>query len=361
MLPTGVINQRYRRKVRQREKKHRRRGGLRRWPFAIRQVRLEFARLMAPKIIGLHHPVYRSATLSLCDRIRTTLLRKDRSIIIDFSQTERIEAAGMLLVMAELDRAKRMVGARQVARCKLPDATTSAGMIVRQVLHQVGLLDLTGHDASNMDPDAFDATVRHWRYATGTRVDSKPGDLLEEHEGRISPGLMQGMQIGLAEALLNSLHHAYRADRGDGCPPSPERRWWMFTQELEGRLAVLVCDLGIGIPRSLPLVWGKALIGKFLKSLGADRSDINSIRLALVVGESSTGDSHRGNGLPQVWNATTASGDGRIEIFSGKAVVGYECAGQRDTESQYKGSIMGTLISWSVPVEAGTDGQWSSQ
>ncbi|WP_174275555.1 hypothetical protein [uncultured Sphingomonas sp.] len=260
----------------------------------------------------------------------------------------------MLLVVAELDRAIRMAPSSQVVQCRLPPPLDHETRVVRQVLEQIGLLHRIGasSQAPSKGDDEYDESVRHWRYATGTRVDEKPGDVLEAHEGRVAPALMQSMQVGLAEALINSGHHAYQADRQDGCAPFREKRWWMFTHERDGLLTVTVCDLGIGIPRSLPLTWDRAILKRVGAIFTGVEPQVAAIQMALVLGQSSTGQTHRGRGLPQIWNATQASSAGGVGISSGKAYVGFDSATGVAHDMQFKTDIQGTMISWTFQVEA---------
>ena len=350
-----VQAKRCRRAVLSRQKRHRRRGGRRCWASLGGLRSPAFVRVHAPSTLGLAHYVHRNATIAFCSRFRKAVLEDRRDLILDFTATKLIQPEGMLLVVAELDRIKRMVAGNKVLRCSLPGGSAEPTQIVRQVLYQVGVLDLTSYDTSLFDPAEFHDSVRHWQYATGTRVDEEPGNILEAYEGKIAPALMQKMQIGLSEAITNCLHHAYKAPRGDNCPFFGERRWWMFTRESDDQLTVVVCDLGIGIPNSLPLTWGKATIGKLLSNLGVKQEDLASIQLALRLGESSTGEGHRGKGLPQIWNATRASSAGHIAIHSGRGLLGYSGTRQEDVASQYRSSILGTMIVWTVPVEAAKD------
>jgi len=356
-LPQSVILKRFRRRVLQRQKQHRHRGGKRLWPAAKGRRRPEFAVIMLPTEISLRQSAYRRLTIRACRVVRETFISDGRDVLLDFSRTKAIKSEGMLLLYAEVDRAIRMGRTEQIMRCKLPTGQSDEAQIVRQVLEQIGLLHRLG--ATTKPPAAGDndyhESVRHWRYATGTRVDEKPGDVLEKHEGRVAPGLMQGMQVGLTEALINSLHHAYKTARNDGCSPFNERRWWMFTHERAGMLNVLVCDLGIGIPRSLPLTWDRDLLKKLTSLFSGAPKHVAAIKMALVLGESSTGDEHRGKGLPQIWNATAASSAGGVGILGGKAYVGLQSETGAIYENQFSTDIMGTVIFWTVPVES-TDG-----
>lgn len=356
---TAVRWRRARRKVRQREKRHIRVGGLRRWFLARRRSSGEFVRIFAPEVLDLNHFVTRTATLRFCKSLREAYLFKRQNVLLDFSRTKRVLAPGMLVTVAEIDRAQRMGQSHQAIRCRLPTGDDEEGKIVQQVLDQIGLLERLAHPQIHADKTAFHDTVRHWRYATGTRIDSRPGDVLYEYEGQLAPALIEKMNIGLSEAVINSLHHAYARERPDGCGRFKERRWWMFTcEDDQGLLHVLICDLGIGISRSLSLPgrWDRSLLKKFEGLFSGDCPDVRAIKTALVIGESSTGEEHRGKGLPQIWNAVHENDVGGVVIFSGQGHVSRNMETGELTSGFYRSDLLGTLISWRVPiVAAGSD------
>jgi hypothetical protein len=310
----------------------------------------DFVRIIAPARLGLHG-VDRAGTLQFCRRVRNGLIADRHDLILDFSRTVFISSTGMLPVMAELDRALRMIAHTCIVRCRLPSREAEEGKIVGQVLDQIGLLTLIGQDPPpEHASEDFHQSVSPWRYATGTRIDEKPGDVLEKHEGRIAPAVMEGMQKGLAEAIVNSLHHAYRQARNDGCGVFQERRWWMFTHEADGMLSVVVCDLGIGIPRSLQLNWPHKLLASIGAVFEGEAPAVRAIKTALVLGETSTGEDHRGKGLPQVWAATQKAEEGSVGIYSDRAYVGNTT--ENETISRHFGDrFLGTLVWWSVPIE----------
>ncbi|MGE4431882.1 MAG: hypothetical protein AB7E05_14195 [Sphingobium sp.] len=275
-----------------------------------------------------------------------------KNVLLDFSKTRKIDSSGMLVIVAEIDRAQRMGGHGQRFFCKLPDDACEETRIVRQVLDQIDLLDRVNHPPIHEEKSHFHSSVKNWRYATGTRVNEEPGDVLEKHEGRIAPALMQKMQIGLMEAITNSLHHAYMADRNDECGPFSERRWWMFTHEADGLLQVIVCDLGIGISRSLPIVWKKHFLRRFSSLFSGEHPDVAAINIALLLGESSTKENHRGKGMHQIWNAVHESHVGGVAISSGKGHVWYNAKEGRLQQGAFGSEFMGTLISWQVSIES---------
>lgn len=350
-MPRAVIQKRIRRRVRQREKLHRRRNGTRRWPAAQGRETRTVLRIQVPTEVAIGRLTFRKPTLLVCRRLREAIANDGLDVVLDFSKTSKVEASGMLLITAELDRALRLATKQPLVRCKLPPRTSEAGKIVGQVLDQIGLLQRIGQAApEEHGREEFHETVRHWRYATGTRIDEQPSDVLYQYEGRITSALLSDVNVGLSEAIINSLHHAYARPRDDGCKLFRERRWWMFTREIDGELQVLVCDLGIGIPRSLPLNWERKLLAKASRFFTGEGADVAAIKTALILGETSTDQENRGKGLPQVWNATLQSPNGAVGIFSGRAYVS-QSADTGEKSGEYADQILGTLVSWRVPVE----------
>lgn len=343
---------RFKRKVRQREGAHRRRGGKRTWKLAKSIFHSSVIdRIFAPKIFNITKSEQRDRLIIFLSKLRNAVIIDGHSVLLDFSRTTNLEASGTLIFAAELDRCLRMKRVDQNITIKLPKSGQGEDFdVVRQALHQIGILEKLGYDCASFDPDSYPESVRHWRFATGTKADEKPGDILDEYEGKISPALMDNMQIGLAEAVINSIHHAYRGNRGDNCRDFKEKRWWMFTQEREGHLHVLVCDLGIGMKRSLPHKWGAGLVKRLLKSMH-EGGDVAAIRLALVIGQSATGQSNRGLGLDQIWRATRSSARGSVGIYSGRGLLAYNGEAAREVTQHYHSNILGTMISWKVPIE----------
>lgn len=323
------------------------------WQAARGRAPSAVVRIAIPETLNLRNFQHRWSVLKACEAFRKAYLRDKCSVELDFSRTRRILADAMLVLVAEIDRGMRMGLSSQRVRCKLPQGDDEKSIIVCEVLEQVELLKRIGQQvpsAKRRDSE-YHESVRNWRYATGTRVDEKPGDVLELQEGRISPGLMTGVQTGLSEALLNSLHHAYSGNRDDGCAPFRERRWWMFTHESDGMLSVLVCDLGIGIPRSLPLSWDRGFLKKLASFFPRESADLAAIRMALILGESSTREKHRGKGLPQIWNATRLSSAGSVGILSGNAYLAFDVAAGVEDAGSFDTSLLGTLVNWTFPVE----------
>ncbi|MCC4117594.1 hypothetical protein LLG90_19735 [Aromatoleum toluclasticum] len=309
--------------------------------------------LPAPTHFSVSETRHRKNLLSFLRKLRTRIAVMRKPLRIDFRPTQRMVSCGTLLFVAELDRCIRSVAGRVRVSYQGP-----RDKIVAQVLQQVGITALLG-SKRRQDGDSFDPTVRHWRFATGVHADAtKFDELLGDFEGRIAPALSQSIFKGVTEAMTNCAQHAYHEPRRDGTNIRDERRWWMFSEEVEGNLHVAFCDLGMGIPRSLPKIDESAAPGwmgmlrDFLSSFKPTSQEAAMIKAAIEIGRSRTNQPHRGLGLNQIVETAKVRPGSRVLIMSNHGAYDLEPA-RLMTEQlvQFDDSIMGTLIQWSMPVQ----------
>lgn len=278
------------------------------------------------------------------------MIDENRPVVIDFKELQTTTPQAMLLLIAELDRAKRIMGDDFRVRL-LPSETPR----INSVLEQVGLVDLCG-GALGGNRSKGDETVRHWRYATGERINATTEEAFMKVEGALAPPLAKGLWRGVSEALGNSTEHAYLAPRGTDSRRLGTKRWWMFSQLRDQRLSVVVVDLGIGIPRSLPLKWPSSTIAKLVGAMIGEGDDVRAIRAAMQVGASSTGRSNRGRGLPQIWNEMKAINGATVSIYSNRGILIWDGEKKEETAKERKDSIYGTIIAWTIPASELKDG-----
>jgi hypothetical protein len=304
---------------------------------------ITFTRIKAPKIWSLYEPNQRRELAKFIKAYRATMLQGNGGAIVDFSLTETIYPSGGLLVHAELDRISRLVKDRRRLRCKPAHPKSLA----HQVLKQVGMYTSLDHPYDNVP--AIDQSVVHWRNATGVKAQGQEGwSVVENFEGELSDVLKGTLFKGITEALTNAVHHAYQTNRKDGTNIQGEKRWWMFSQQRDGFLTIVFCDLGIGIPNSLPLKKNKNL-NALLAKLKGDTSDVQSIRIATELGKTRTLEDNRALGLSEILDAARNAEQGGCIIYSNRGQFGFAHDG-RVIENQYSNSIYGTLIEWRVPL-----------
>lgn len=293
----------------------------------------------APSVFGVANEVHRPYMLNSLDRLRGLFSReKPTQIHLNFSSTNKLHAEGTLLFVAELRRMIRATKGRHSISC-----TMSPHDKVCQVFEQIGLCRLLGIK-TGVTP--ADSDVVHWRFAHGHKAEGdKYEDILADYDGEIAEPLQEQLYKGITEAMTNVMNHAYDLPREDGIAVSKELEWWMFSQYKDGVLSVTFCDLGAGIPRTLPIkrpaVWKRYLL------LGHHR-DSAAIEYSVRDSISRTQLDHRGKGLGQICRLIDDIEDGQVTIFSNSGV--YLRTRTHSRKYDYRNSILGTMINWKIPL-----------
>jgi hypothetical protein len=263
-------------------------------------------------------------------------------IIIDFSETKSVASSGAVFLIGEIDRAI-------AARAATIQARRSKTPLVEEVFQQIGIYAKLGI-VCDIAPSS--ESVIHWQVASGTLAEGeKSGSILESYEGRLPDGLTKGLYDGLVEAMTNTVHHAYPDDQeGKRRRRNLGKRWWMLSQERDGILTIVFCDLGIGIPRSLPKskTYEASTLREFWRNTGLDRSDASAISVAIQIGKSRTGLKQRGYGLAEIVSGANGRPEGGVLITSNKGIF----FANDDEENVYndRHSVNGTLIQWTTPI-----------
>lgn len=223
----------------------------------------------------------------------------------------------------------------------------------QQVLTQTGISDLLGLPRV-VQVDRED--LIYWRVASGAWDLEQPSRLesLLDH-GQDSSSLYTGM----VESVANCIEHAYK--------DHPQRRkflpgqdgWWGFQQLRDGYLSTCICDLGIGIPTSLPisLASEQGLLGKLFALVSAAKGrDVQSILAAIEYGRSSTNAPERGKGLQDAHNVIDAAGEGEFHLASNGGFYFYQRKHgdpvPKSGTRRLQGSVAGTIYFWRYPLQS---------
>lgn len=336
-----ALTKRVRRELWSAEKARIRRGGRRRLRARF-QGKIITKRLRAPASLGMANAGERDQLFKFLHEMRLWSERPGVRLIIDFSGARSVNSAGGVFLIAELDRALQSGGAViQGTRSKTP--------LVEEVFQQIGIYQKLG---LKCDVAPSSDSVIHWRVASGTLAEgSAGGSILEEYEGILTEGLTRGLYDGVVEAMTNTVHHAY-PDTNEGRLRRHKigRRWWMLSQEKDGTLTVAICDLGVGIPKSLPRsrTYSSETLREFWRNTGLDRSDGSAISVAVQLGRSRTGEKQRGHGLADILEAVKLSPGGRVLITSNRGIL--TSREGKDSVHNHSRSANGTLVHWSIPV-----------
>lgn len=300
-------------------------------------------RIFAPVEFSIESNETRRPVVEFIANLRKAFIRDDvQAITIDFTRTTRFISSATLLFYAELSRLIEMTGNRIRIRCKPPTNERAC-----QVLHQIGLYHMCGQTVKRR-PSFYDDVV-HWRVARGYIVDNTIcAPAIEEFEGQLALPLVNGIFRGLGEAMTNAKHHAYLNIREDGLNYKPPHNdWWMFSQARQGYLSVVFCDLGIGIPNTLPLK--KPGLFKQIMALGRASSDGACIEDAIEDSRTRTQLPERGKGLGNIVDVVSGLKGGVVMVLSNRGFY-LSKNGTEPKTYDLKDSILGTLIYWRVPL-----------
>lgn len=286
-----------------------------------------------------HFDVYdggpRKYTVLFIEKIRRMVNEGCRRIWIDFSDTRKFGSGGAILFFAELSRLIENTSALMI-RGSLPKNNKAA-----QVLQQIGLSKLL---KTKNKTECLDGDVVNWRSARGQgAIGEKYDEIMGYYDGRITESLQSELYTGITEAMTNAHQHAYIDQRGDGITtPASYRPWWMFSQEKDGKLSVVFCDLGIGIPSSLPRT--RPRLWHLMRNMSQGRQIEGAVRNS----QTRTKKQHRGKGLRQIIQTISTCEGGKAVILSNKGWYSMK-AGKRDS-GDFADSIMGTVIYWQMPL-----------
>ncbi|WP_127481509.1 hypothetical protein QGN06_25480 [Achromobacter xylosoxidans] len=299
------------------------------------------ARLAAPQIFTLISPKWRRRLLIFLDDVRHAV-RQFKVVTIDLGSVKRLNPCGTLLFVAELQRLIDTFPHRKLR------ATRPRDPVVEQLLQHIGLLKQLGVKSSLA---ISHKRVKDWTYHAGTRVDLTSLQALQNRLiERLGEDLAFDLLSAMQEAITNAVHHAYIKPRPDGIRCGNEG-WWIFAEHNEdGQMYLSVCDLGVGIRKTLPLrsPWPLQALDSILARLGRSSDlDAKYIKAALELGATRTGQGNRGKGLDEMLELVRSAKSGVLRIFSDRGMYTYNGASGVEKILDYRNSILGTLVQWS--------------
>lgn len=318
--------------------------------------------LKLPINVTIHNPLSRKLLRKITKKFRNYYYRNDVCIRLNFLDTKQMYADGTLYLLAELETLK-LINSKITFKI-----VQSKEKIVNQVLEQTGILKLL-KQIIKFDEDEFDESVKYWNYASGHNSEIDSADLmLDDFDQILSENTSRNIFTSLTEALTNCHHHAYTEKRYKG-ETKNIKKWWLFSQERDGVLIVCVCDLGIGIPRSLvrntPDIgedWFSRLKGFLNENRQKYDKDSASIKAAIEIGNTRTNLPNRGKGLNQIINKINTMCDQKVSvaIYSNKGsyIINRGLVTDLPTTDiingvtiPYTESIEGTVIVWKIPID----------
>ncbi len=330
--------------TKKRTRKHLKRAD---WRAYLRGEDRKYHHINAPEIFAITANLSeRGYVLQFLEKLRAAC-RTKRKIKLNFSKTAKMYTCGTLLFYSEIRNLHNSMDNVPCIRME-----PSKNMKVMQVMKQIGLLSLLNF--RNTIRTSYDDVVK-WKFTTGNNVDgSEYENILKHLDAALDERIQKDLFKAFSEAMTNTHQHAYIDERPEGPVFKSNESWWSFSQVKDDILHVVFCDLGIGIPGSLPT----AQPGWFLtiqKMFPDGQDDGKVIREALSISKTRTGLEHRGKGLGQLFAAIKDIDAGYFSILSRRG--GYLFEGGKERTRTYKESIGGTLIEWKLPLDA----TWGAQ
>lgn len=267
--------------------------------------------------------------------------------LVDFSRVSGAHPAGILATGASIHAAREFGGNSDVTGT-YPIERNSA-----EILQAAGFFELLKVKPQTAN-FACQQSERWIKPITNTQCLGASVEQLYESifvdEIAIDEYTYSQMYIGLTEGMANVVQHAYPKDGFRAILPFIEDRWWLsgHLNKMRRELTFCICDLGIGIPKTISKKVAQYRRGDSIAFLQSESSaDPALIRLALMRGGTRTDLPWRGKGLRQMRAVIDEIG-GRLRIASGFGVCQYQAG--RCLESGFPLPLTGTVVEWTVPL-----------
>jgi len=286
---------------------------------------------------------------------------KNKKLKVDFTAVNLMVAAGTLLLMAEL---RNMANIYPDVRLECVSPRSNRN---KQVLIQLGFQEFM-RGVKKVDTSRQD--VVNWRVARGVKANAQEcGNIIMDCVGTAAPSLAKPFFRAVTEAMTNTVQHAYieNIPLSDFRPVASDKEgWWMFSQEIGDEITMVFCDLGHGIPNTLPVrhpglmeyIESETMLDKAKEKVKHTLlSDASIIAGIIDKPYTRTKAPHRGLGLlKDICGFINSIGNsGRVNILSNKGQYESIKDGNKreSTPRNHKKSIHGTLIALHVRVSTG--------
>lgn len=261
--------------------------------------------------------------------------KNHKKICIDFSSTKYAFSEAMLLFYAELHNLKNIYPNIKLS-CK-----KSHEMRINHVLLQLGLFSFFKKSYKKLK--CYD-NVDKWKTSSGKYAIENNYKDIRPRDNLLNKSTSEDLYAACNEATINSVNHAYIIERTLSKVDFEKEAWWGFSEETKDYFSVSICDLGVGIPATIPKT-NKALWEKF-KELFDKEDHAEIMNRAIERPESRTKETHRGNGLKTIANFAKNNNNIFLTILSYKGIIKIE--NNNVTKNNCNKAMQGTIISWKI-------------
>lgn len=323
-------------------------------------------RIQAPSKLDLYSKDNFEKFCNFIVRLGTASKYNNR-VIICFRDTHRITAGAALRLLAEVSHLLKTHEGLSFA-CSVQNRRQgkyrNTDRVIEEVLQQIGFFSLIGQPERTPTKQA---DISIWRQLSGNLADgSLAASLLNSLPQTISKKSKAHLYKGAIEAMANSVDHAYPSENSDG--EVIENRWWMLVGTKQDSITLIVCDLGVGIPVTLPKKHPESMLKSIFQKIGIiGNGDAELIHASTFIKRTRTNQTHRGKGGADIRSITEHFPSALLSIRSNRGcyvVAGPTYPGKvrddyraipgshgREWSASYNGSICGTMIEWTVSLK----------
>lgn len=312
----------------------------------------------APNKIDFYNRKYFDATNQFIQDLQAAIQQAHASVNtavrLCLRDTEYISAAAALYLLAETDRTLKVFDNAQFKishpKSKPLSLTNQPRVDVHGILLRLGFYKLLGKNPTKL---VEKANVKCWDYVIGDVANGQlAAKLIEQFvENKVATG---ALYRGAVEALSNAVEHAYDTTIKSNANID-DKRWWMLIAKLNGRLVVLICDLGHGIPNTIEVTQSPELLKRIWSKLGGkNQTDGQYIEASTLVKKTRTDKPYRGKGGRDLTSLVDNYDNSILSIFSMKGIYRYVNKSKIKSISgvayDHKSAINGTIVEWSIPL-----------
>lgn len=288
-------------------------------------------------------------------------------VVISFKGTYEITACAGLRLLAEVSHLLKIHSTLSFGcsfrKVRRRNSKKNDNQIDR-ALHQIGFFDAIRQPGLAPIRGNDNAV---WQQLSGNLADgSLAANLLNSLPASISKISKAQLYKGAIEAMANSVDHAYPSEENED--PNLENRWWMLVGTKQNSITQIVCDLGVGIPVTLPKKHKESTLTAIFRKIGVLGSgDAELIHASTFIKRSRTNLPYRGKGGADIRSITEHFPSALLSIRSNRGCYvvaglkhpgivsdGYEeikDAKGREWSASSNGSIHGTMIEWTVSLK----------
>ena len=346
---TNLADERFRRRN---SRKHRTYASTRYLPVVVDEKRPQkFTDVLVPPVLCLE--AHYEACASFLYELRSTVETSKVTVRLRLEGCKTIRPAALLMLLAEVHRARLLRGDKALTGTYPEDPALLKRMC------DMGFFEVLNIRSPVRSDQTF--PMEYIKFKSGTQLEAESARALREsllgEKIAMNTQPRKQLQRGVTEAMLNALQHAYPETAihlGEA-----HKRWWLcgHYHRPSKRLSILFCDLGVGIPKTLPRRYPMEMVRKVLSLFPGVRPDDGAMIYAgMEIGRTRTKKEHRGKGLNDLRQFIDKAEAGEMHIYSRRGRYSYTSGGN-ESHKTFSAELGGTLIRWTVPINRVTN--WS--